>query len=84
INTGSPFDTNFGSLGNLGTAIPLYPTYNVTQDRDRARLRARLGMDVDLYDGFWGGIRIATGDSNSPVSFNQSLGGSGGNFSKYA
>lgn len=84
INTGSPFDVNFGNFGNLGTAFPLWPTYNTTQDRDRARLRARLGMDVDLYDGFWGGLRIATGDTNSPVSFNQSLGGSGGNFSKYA
>ncbi len=41
-------------------------------------------MEADLYDGFWGGVRIATGDSSSPVSFNQSLGGSGGNFSKYA
>ena len=30
------------------------------------------------------GLRIATGDNNSPVSFNQTLGGSGGNFSKYS
>lgn len=81
INTGSPYDTNFANLFNTST---LWPTYNTTQDRDRARLRARLGLDVDLYEGFWGGLRIATGDSNSPVSFNQSLGGSGGNFSKYA
>jgi len=81
INTGPPFDTNVANF--FGTGL-LYPTYNTTQDRNRPRLRARLGMDVDLYEGFWGGIRIATGDTNSPVSFNQSLGGSGGNFSKYA
>ena len=37
-----------------------------------------------LGDGFNGGIRLATGDSNSPTSTNQTLGGSGGNFSKYA
>lgn len=81
INTGPPYDTNFNNLFNTST---LWPTYNTTQDRNRPRLRARLGMDVDLFEGFWGGVRIATGDTNSPVSFNQSLGGSGGNFSKYA
>lgn len=81
INTGPPYDTNLANLFNTST---LWPTYNTTQDRNRPRLRARLGMDVDLFEGFWGGVRIATGDSNSPVSANQSLGGSGGNFSKYA
>lgn len=81
INTGPPYDTNLGNLFNTST---LWPTYNTTQNRDRPRLRARLGMDVDLYEGFWGGVRIATGETNTPVSQNQSLGGSGGNFSKYA
>jgi hypothetical protein len=47
-------------------------------------LRARLGTDIMLGDSFNGGIRLATGDSNSPTSPNQTLGGSGGNFSKYA
>ena len=75
INTGSPFDTS-------GTQFS--PQYNVDQDRDRARLRARFGTDIMLGEGFNGGIRLATGDSNTPTSTNQSLGGSGGNFSKYA
>ncbi|MFD2183693.1 putative porin [Rhodoplanes azumiensis] len=79
INTGSPYNTS-----NTGTGAVLWPTYNVDQDRDRARLRARLGMEADLFDGFTAGLRIATGDTNAPVSFNQTLGGSGGNFSKYA
>ena len=74
INTGAPFDTS-------GTLFS--PQYNVDQDRNRARLRARFGADIMLGDGFTGGLRVATGDSNSPVSPNQSLGGSGGNFSKY-
>ncbi len=74
INTGAPFDTS-------GTLFS--PQYNVDQDRNRARLRVRVGADLRLGDGFTGGIRLATGDSNSPVSPNQSLGGSGGNFSKY-
>jgi hypothetical protein len=78
INTGSPFDVSDITNPNL------YPSYNVDQNRNRARLRARLGMEADLFDGFSAGFRIGTGDSNSPVSFNQTLGGSGGNFSKYA
>ncbi len=45
-------------------------------------------MDADLGGGFSAGVRIATGDSNRPVSANQSLGlanqSQGGNFSKYA
>jgi hypothetical protein len=75
INTGSPFDTS-------GTQFA--PQYNVDQDRERARLRARFGTDIMLGDGFNAGVRLATGDSNSPTSPNQTLGGSGGNFSKYA
>jgi len=77
INTGNPYDVN------PNTNQYYWPTYNTTEDRNRARLRARLGLDADLFHGFNAGFRIATGDSSSPVSFNQSLGGSGGNFSKY-
>lgn len=78
INTGSPFDTN----DNTNAYFP--PTYNTTQDRNRFRFRARLGADIDLSEGFSAGLRIATGDSSSPVSTNQTFGGNGGNFSKYA
>ena len=79
INTGSPFDIS-------GTLFS--PQYNVDQDRQRVRLRARMGLDVNLEEGFTGGLRIATGENNSPITTNQSLGlasgGQGGNFSKYA
>ena len=77
INTGSPYDA---SASNPQFA----PQYNVDQDRYRPRIRTRLGTDIMLGDGFNGGIRLATGESNSPTSPNQTLGGSGGNFSKYA
>ncbi len=80
INNGSPYNT-LGSGPNWNPYF--WPTYNTDQDRNRARLRARLAVDADLFGGFSAGMRIATGDSNSPVSFNQTLGGSGGNFSKY-
>ncbi|HVQ67644.1 MAG TPA: putative porin [Bradyrhizobium sp.] len=75
INTGSPYD--------LASSLN-FPTYNTTQDRHQARLRARLGMEADIYNGFSAGLRIATGENGSPVSTNQTLGASGGNFSKYA
>jgi hypothetical protein len=77
INTGSPYDV-------LNTNINYDPTYDTSQDRNQYRLRARLGMDADLLYGFSAGLRIATGDSNSPVSTNQTFGASGGNFSKYS
>lgn len=79
INTGAPFDT---------AGLFFAPQYNVDQDRQRFRLRFRLGADLDLGDDVKGGFRIATGDSNSPTSTNQSIGlasgGQGGQFSKYA
>lgn len=76
INTGSPFD-----ITSLTTNPPFF---NADQDRNRARLRARFGTEVDVGSGFTSGVRIGTGESSSPVSENQSLGASGGNFSKYA
>ena len=79
INTGAPFDT----AGNVFS-----PQYNVDQDRDRYRLRFRIGAEYELEDGWKAGFRIATGENTSPVTTNQSLGlanqGAGGNFSKYA
>lgn len=75
INTGAPFDT-------AGTQFS--PQYNVDQNRERTRLRARAGTAIMLGEGFNAGLRIATGDSSTPTSTNQSLGSSGGNFSKYA
>lgn len=77
INTGSPYD-----LARANLYWP--PFYNTTQNRDRFRLRARLGMEADLFEGFTAGMRVATGSDSSPVSTNQTLGGSGGNFSKYS
>ncbi|MBS0659372.1 MAG: putative porin [Verrucomicrobia bacterium] len=79
INTGAPFDVT----GNLFS-----PQFNVDQDRQRLRLRARLGTEVDLGENFTAGIRLGTGENNSPVTQNQTLGvangGQGGNFSKLA
>ena len=79
INTGAPFDV-------AGTVFS--PQLNVDRDRTRIRIRARIGAEMDLGEGFTAGMRIGTGENNTPTSMNQSLGaagqGQGGNFSKYA
>jgi len=75
INTGAPFDVS-------GTQFS--PQYDADQDRTRTRIRARVGSEIMLGDGFNAGIRIGTGDSSTPTSTNQTLGASGGSFSKYA
>jgi hypothetical protein len=80
INTGPPYDIKSSNFP---------PQLNVDQNRNRFRVRGRLGVDADLGDGFDLGLRIATGDNNSPVSENVTLGGApngsqGGDFSKYA
>ena len=79
INSGSPFD-----VSNANTAFP--PTLDATQNRNYLQIRARLGMDADLTNGFSAGLRLATGNSPTPVSTNQTLGSvaSGGDFSKYS
>ena len=74
INSGAPFDV-------AGTVFS--PQNNVDRDRQRERIRARLGADIDLGEGYTAGVRLATGENNSPVTTNQSLGASGG-FNKYA
>ena len=77
INTGAPYDV-------AGTAFS--PQLDVNQDRERFRLRARIGADIDLSDGWTAGIRLASGQDDSPVSENQTMGlannGQGGDFSK--
>ncbi len=81
INTGSAFDIN-----TLTQKSGLIPTYNVDQDRNRFRLRARIGAGIDLGENFFAGMRLGTGSDDQPVSENQTLGsasGQGGNFSKY-
>ena len=74
INGGSPYDSNAG---------PYPPFLDSTEDRNRFRLRARLGVDVNLADNVQTVIRVGTGDPNGPVSTNATLGENGA-FSKYA
>ena len=79
INTGAPFQIN-------GTQFA--PQWNTDQNRNRYPMLVRLGTGIELDDNFSAGIRIATGQNNSPTTANQSFGlanqAQGGQFSKYA
>jgi hypothetical protein len=81
INSGAPYDYTPGNVVNP-------PYANVDQNRDRFRLRLRVGAEVDMGRNVSVGIRAASGNDNSPVTENQTLGsagsGQGGNFSKYS
>ena len=65
-----------GFLSNNGLAV----TANTSEDRDRYRLRARLGVLAKVSDDWSAGIRLATGNSTDRVSTNQTM---GQDFNKY-
>lgn len=54
---------------------------NSTENRERLRIRARLNAGIKIADGWSAGIRLSTGNTNDPVSTNQTLGNS---FNKYS
>lgn len=54
---------------------------NTTEDRDRLRVRLRLDAGIKVADDWTAGLRLATGNTNDPVSTNQTL---GTGFNKYA
>lgn len=89
------FFPNFASINNSSNGFDLAgtanaPFLNVTEDRTRYRLRARIGIEAKLADWVTADFRIATGNDSSPVSANQTFGAVNsatnqfGTFSKYA
>ena len=66
-NTPGGFDF-FRNINNV-------PILNRTVDRDRLRIRARLGVEFDIGSKATIAAKLATGDDNGPISTNQSLGG---------
>ena len=81
INNGSPFDANNFGQGSLAQGNP--PFLNTTADRDRERVRARIGVQAQIDDGLTADVRISTGSDQGPVTPNQTL-GQPGDFGKYA
>lgn len=57
------------------------PTANTEVDRNRSRVRARLGFTARVNDWVTSGLRLATGSSTDRTSTNQTL---GQNFNKYS
>ena len=53
---------------------------NTSEDRNRFRLRARLGLNAKVTSSIAAGIRLATGNLQDPVSTNQTLGQSGNKY----
>lgn len=47
---------------------------NTTDDRNRERIRLRLGLNAKVTPGVDAGVRITTGTTSDPVSTNQTLG----------
>jgi len=85
INSGDPIVFNTGA-GQVDDDV--LPFLNTTEDRNRFRLRGRLGVEATIDEGVTATLRLASGNDSGPVSTNQTLGavsetGEGGNFSKY-
>lgn len=74
--TGGEVTRAAGFLANNGLAA----TGNTREDRERFRLRARLGILARVSDSWSAGLRLATGNTNERVSTNQSM---GQDFNKY-
>ena len=53
---------------------------NSTVDRQRLRVRARLGMTVTADENWGGNVRLTTGNGTDPLSSNQTLGSYGNRF----
>jgi hypothetical protein len=78
----SPLDLAAASASTLATRAPDLaatsangvPTGNTLVDRNRSRIRARLGFTARVADGVTAGLRLATGSATDRVSTNQSLG----------
>jgi hypothetical protein len=85
----SPLDFVTGAAATLATRAPDFasatsvglPTANTQVDRNRSRVRARLGVTARVSDWVTGGLRLATGSTTDRVSTNQTL---GQNFNKYS
>lgn len=65
---------NFGRINDVGGITGPDTFFNFTEDRYRARLRFRLGLDAKLSDEIHVGARLATGLLEEPLTHNQTMG----------
>lgn len=57
---------------------------NTHDERERYRVRARLGAKLNISDSLKGGVRFTTGSVDDPVSPNQTMGGDYKSSSKFS
>ncbi|HEY9198738.1 MAG TPA: putative porin [Gammaproteobacteria bacterium] len=53
---------------------------NTSEDRNKLRARLRVSVDAKVTEGIKAGIRITTGNTDNPVSTNQTLGNYGNRY----
>jgi hypothetical protein len=73
--------TRGADLVNAGGNFSGVPNFNTVQDFNRARLRARFGINAKVNDMVSAGFRITSGTTSGPTSTNQTL---GQGFNKYS
>ncbi len=74
---------DIGAVNNAGGILAAGEDafLNVTEDRERLRIRARLAMKAKVTPGLIAGLRLVTGNASDPVSSNETLGDYGDNLS---
>lgn len=66
---------NWPAINKAGGIAKLdNPFRNTTHDRQRYRMRLRLGMEAQIADSLKAAVRLSTSNDRSPISINQSLG----------
>lgn len=53
---------------------------NVSEDRNRLRVRARIGLTATVDENWSAGVRLTTGSATDPLSANQTLGNFGNRY----
>jgi len=67
--------------GQIGPGGSPTPSFNTQNDRDRWRVRSRIGINAKVSDMVTSGITLSTGNTTERTSTNQTLGQS---FNKYS
>src|SRR5205823_8952264 len=71
----SALSSAFGRIRITGDVRVRGETFiqDATQDRNRARIRVRLGLEGKLNEDFVGGLALATGSQGDPTTTNETL-----------
>lgn len=72
FSEGNSPETSFQAIGQNVS--------NTLEDRQRERVRLRLGLNANITGGVDAGIRMTTGNTSDPVSTNQTLGNTGNKY----